>query len=115
MRTFPQAERPLLEAQEIQSLLVVPVFVDGILWGFLGVDDCRRKRSFGPEEEALLRAVAEALARTLGLQAVAEGIEDEAILAYLRELGFPLGQGFLLGRPGPLSHRALSHRGGVLP
>ena len=59
--------------------------------------------------------MAEALARTLGLQAVAEGIEDEAILAYLRELGFPLGQGFLLGRPGPLSHRALSHRGGVLP
>ena len=115
VRTFPQAERPLLEAQEIQSLLVVPVFVDGILWGFLGVDDCRRKRSFGPEEEALLRAVAEALARPLGVQAVAEGIEDEAILAYLRELGFPLGQGFLLGRPGPLSHRALSHRGGVLP
>ncbi|GAB5602659.1 EAL domain-containing protein [Thermus sp. FJN-A] len=65
--TFPEAERPLLEAQEIQSLLVVPVRVDGALWGFLGVDDCRRARAFTREEEALLRTVAEAVARTLDL------------------------------------------------
>ena len=49
--TFPEAERPLLEAQEIQSLLVVPVRVDGALWGFLGVDDCRRARVFTREME----------------------------------------------------------------
>lgn len=67
VRAFPESERPLLEAQEIQSLLVVPVRVDGALWGFLGVDDCQRERSFGPEEEAFLRTVAEALARVLDL------------------------------------------------
>ncbi|WP_038057428.1 bifunctional diguanylate cyclase/phosphodiesterase [Thermus amyloliquefaciens] len=65
--SFPQEERPLLEAQEIQSLLVVPVFVEERLWGFLGVDDCRRERGFSPEEEAFLRALAEALAHTLEL------------------------------------------------
>ncbi|BFH75907.1 EAL domain-containing protein [Thermus thermophilus] len=75
VRTFPQAERPLLEAQEIQSLLVVPVRVDGALWGFLGVDDCQRERSFGPEEEAFLRTVAEALARVLDLFARHHSLE----------------------------------------
>ncbi|WP_253665496.1 EAL domain-containing protein [Thermus scotoductus] len=40
-----------------------------------------------------------ALAQALGLQAIAEGIEDETILLYLKNLGFPLGQGYLLGRP----------------
>ncbi|BAD70813.1 MAG TPA: GAF domain-containing protein [Thermus sp.] len=39
VRTFPQAERPLLEAQDIRSLLAVPVFWEGRLWGFLGVDE----------------------------------------------------------------------------
>jgi diguanylate cyclase (GGDEF)-like protein len=67
VRTFPEEERPLLEAQEIQSLLVVPIRVEGRLWGFLGVDDCERERAFTLEEEALLREVAEALARTLDL------------------------------------------------
>lgn len=36
VRTFPQAERPLLRAQDIRSLLAVPVFWEGRLWGFWG-------------------------------------------------------------------------------
>ncbi len=67
VRTFPEEERLLLEAQEIQSLLVVPIRVEERLWGFLEVDDCERDRAFTLEEEALLREVAEALARTLDL------------------------------------------------
>jgi len=51
---------------------------------------------------ARLVAAVLALAQALGLQAVAEGIEDESTLAYLKKLGFPLGQGYLLGRPAPL-------------
>lgn len=43
-----------------------------------------------------------ALAQTLGLAAVAEGIEDEAARDYLRNLGFPLGQGYLWGKPEPI-------------
>jgi diguanylate cyclase (GGDEF)-like protein len=38
----------------------------------------------------------------IGLTAVAEGIEDPAQAAMLIELGCPVGQGFLYGRPGPL-------------
>jgi EAL domain-containing protein (putative c-di-GMP-specific phosphodiesterase class I) len=38
----------------------------------------------------------------IGLTAVAEGIEDPAQAAMLIELGCPVGQGFLLGRPAPL-------------
>jgi EAL domain-containing protein (putative c-di-GMP-specific phosphodiesterase class I) len=41
------------------------------------------------------------LARTLELQVIAEGIESQDQLDMLRALGTELGQGFLLGRPGP--------------
>jgi EAL domain-containing protein (putative c-di-GMP-specific phosphodiesterase class I) len=36
-----------------------------------------------------------------GCEVIAEGIEQQAELAMLRELGVPLGQGYLLGRPAP--------------
>ena len=39
------------------------------------------------------------LARTLGLEVIAEGIESPDQLKALRELGCELGQGFYLGLP----------------
>ena len=42
------------------------------------------------------------LARGFGLQTVAEGVEDQAALDVLAELGIDLAQGFYLGRPAPL-------------
>jgi diguanylate cyclase (GGDEF)-like protein/PAS domain S-box-containing protein len=41
------------------------------------------------------------LSQKLGLQCLAEGIETEAQLAFLRNLGCPLGQGYLFSRPLP--------------
>jgi diguanylate cyclase (GGDEF)-like protein len=49
---------------------------------------------------AVVRAV-QALADTLGLQVIAEGIETESQCQTLMELGCQFGQGFLLGRPQP--------------
>ena len=55
------------------------------------------------DREALVitRAVV-GLARTLGLRTVAEGVESEAVLAALADMGCDIGQGFLIGRPMPL-------------
>jgi EAL domain-containing protein (putative c-di-GMP-specific phosphodiesterase class I) len=49
-------------------------------------------------DEALVRTIVD-LADSLGLRAVAEGIEDHRQLARLRELGCRLGQGYLFARP----------------
>ena len=61
---------------------------------------------------AVLRAIC-ALGSSLGMEVVAEGIESEAQLARVRELGCRYGQGFLLGLPQPvcLLAPALSARG----
>jgi diguanylate cyclase (GGDEF)-like protein len=44
-----------------------------------------------------------ALARNLGLDVVAEGVEDRTALALLREMGCTIVQGYLLSRPLPAS------------
>ncbi len=51
-----------------------------------------------PGSAAMVTAMVD-LARRLGMRAVAEGIETEEQLGFLRELGCPLGQGFLFSRP----------------
>src|SRR2546425_4766639 len=51
----------------------------------------------GSDDWAFARAII-TLGRSLGLQVVAEGIEDVGQLAALRELGCGLGQGYLFGR-----------------
>lgn len=52
-------------------------------------------------DSAAICAAIIAMAHQLGLSVVAEGIETPGQLAFLREHGCELGQGYLLGRPGP--------------
>jgi EAL domain-containing protein (putative c-di-GMP-specific phosphodiesterase class I)/GGDEF domain-containing protein len=51
-------------------------------------------------KRALVRSMV-SLEQDLGTRLIAEGIEQPGELRALRELGVPLGQGFLLGRPLP--------------
>lgn len=54
--------------------------------------------STSPADAMIVRSTID-LARNLGLQVVAEGIEDEAVYDALRALGCDIGQGFHIGRP----------------
>jgi len=71
----------------VDSLKIDRTFVDGI-----GEE---------PDDSVIASAVI-ALAHSLGLTAVAEGVETEIALEELRELGCDYVQGYLLGRPLPV-------------
>ena len=57
----------------------------------------------GPEAQSTLALVegVVSLARTLGINTIAEGIETESQRQILLDLGCDYGQGYLLGRPAP--------------
>jgi diguanylate cyclase (GGDEF)-like protein/PAS domain S-box-containing protein len=59
------------------------------------------------EDAAVVRAIL-SLARTFGMEVVAEGIERPEEVAALKELGCPMGQGFYFSRP--LDAEALASR-----
>ena len=54
-----------------------------------------------PLDDASVRGFLE-VARVLGVKTVAEFVDEEAVLARVRELGFDFAQGFHIGRPQPL-------------
>ncbi|MFH1118527.1 MAG: ATP-binding protein [Bacteroidota bacterium] len=58
VRDFPAEERELLEPQDILSLLVVPVFAENSLLGFIGFDDCTEGSGWTESEAHILRSVA---------------------------------------------------------
>ena len=76
------------------------------------VDELKVDRSFvagllgDPEDAAIVAAVVN-LAHTLGLKAVAEGVESAGQLNRLRELGCDIGQGYYFGRPMPAESMAM--------
>ncbi|HMO69306.1 MAG TPA: EAL domain-containing protein, partial [Novosphingobium sp.] len=52
-------------------------------------------------ERLIVRSIIK-LAHALGQEVVAEGIEDAATLAALKQMNCDIGQGYLIGRPGRL-------------
>jgi EAL domain-containing protein (putative c-di-GMP-specific phosphodiesterase class I) len=60
------------------------------------VKDMSRDR----EDEAIVRSTID-LAHNMGLRVIAEGVESEAVLERLRQLGCDEVQGYLIGRPMP--------------
>jgi diguanylate cyclase (GGDEF)-like protein/PAS domain S-box-containing protein len=85
----------------------------------LPVQTLKIDRSFlarvpGDDGSAAIVVAVLALARALGMDTVAEGVETPEQLAFLRAHGCPLVQGFLLGRPQPAEQiTALLEHGGV--
>ncbi len=72
----------------------------------LPIDEIKVDRSFvtnmqrDPNDAMIVRATVE-LGKNLGLQVVAEGVEDPDTLRELTELGCDLAQGYLISRPMP--------------
>jgi signal transduction histidine kinase len=68
------AERTVLEPQGIRSIMVIPVFVQGVWWGFVGLDDCVKERVWTDAEKDSLRAGADMLGATIARQRVQDAL-----------------------------------------
>jgi EAL domain-containing protein (putative c-di-GMP-specific phosphodiesterase class I) len=75
-----------LQRFPIDILKIAKPFVDGV--------------ADASDEAIMARAIAD-LSRNLGLSTIAEGIEHRPQALALKELGCPLGQGYLFARPVP--------------
>ena len=61
VRDFAESVQAILVKQDIVSLIVVPVHVEGRIWGFFGFDNCRKEYVWGEGERAILASLAASL------------------------------------------------------
>lgn len=62
---LPEPIRSFLAAQNILSILVIPVFLQNDFIGLLGFDNCREKRNWSPIDVNLLQAASTSLSTAL--------------------------------------------------
>jgi signal transduction histidine kinase/ActR/RegA family two-component response regulator len=56
LNSVPENGRDFFPVYKLQSLLAVPLFLEGELWGYVSFDDCRNRRFFPEADEHILRS-----------------------------------------------------------
>lgn len=69
-----EADRKLLRAQSIQSVLAAPMVANGRLLGFVGLDAVRRQRTWSDEDRTLLTLVGNAFTGVLERKRALDGL-----------------------------------------
>jgi PAS domain S-box-containing protein len=64
--SFPKSERAILEPQGILSILVLPLWVGGQWFGFIGFDDVKTRREWDEDDIRLLQTAAEMVGTYIG-------------------------------------------------
>ncbi|MGF1518260.1 MAG: EAL domain-containing protein [Nodosilinea sp.] len=67
-RHFPPGEQVVLLRDSILSILMVPIFIDAQLWGYIGFDACQQEWEWNASDESILVAVAASLGGALKRQ-----------------------------------------------
>jgi PAS domain S-box-containing protein len=74
---FPPAARDIFEAEQIKSILALPVWVSQAWWGFVGFDDTRSARVWSQHDIGLLRTAADLIGSYLERTAAQEAVRTE--------------------------------------
>lgn len=86
--TLPAPWGPLLAGQGTRSVLILPMSLQGEIWGFLRFDDCRVHREWSADEVDALRVVAGVLAGAIARQILTKDrlqMEKRLLLSQKRE------------------------------
>lgn len=55
---FPETEKSILEPQGIKAILIIPLFIDKLFWGFIGFDNCITSEMWNKTEQQYLETAA---------------------------------------------------------
>ncbi len=61
----PSETKELLEKRNTKSILVLPLWVDDLFWGFVGIDECKTARNWTEAEHSILLAFAGTLSAAI--------------------------------------------------
>jgi two-component system NtrC family sensor kinase len=72
--SMSEGQRSVLQPQGIRSIITIPIMVEGVWWGFLGLDDCVQERTWTEAERDSLRTAADMLGAAIARQRAQDGL-----------------------------------------
>jgi diguanylate cyclase (GGDEF)-like protein len=86
VKDLPSLFKTYFEKQNIISILIVPIFVGDIFWGFIGLDECREMRKWEYDEIITLKAAAEVIGEAISHRRMSDTIKQLAYYDIITEL-----------------------------
>ncbi|MCU0344880.1 MAG: ATP-binding protein [Ignavibacterium sp.] len=65
IKDLPKEYQEAFIDNNIKSIILVPILIDGAYWGFIGFDECHSDRIWSSDEESLLSALAATIGEVL--------------------------------------------------
>jgi two-component system, NtrC family, sensor kinase len=81
--SFAEPIQATLKVQNIRSLILMPIEIEGTVWGFVGCDDCQRDRQWSNSEQSILRAAAGSLGGAIARQRTETQLQESRQLLQL--------------------------------
>jgi PAS domain S-box-containing protein len=75
VKDLPEENQKIFIDQSIKSIILVPILIDGVYWGFIGFDECHSDRIWTSDDESILSA----MAGTFGEVIKMNGFREELI------------------------------------
>ncbi|MFC2169998.1 PAS domain S-box protein, partial [Acidobacteriota bacterium] len=76
VESFPESEQTFLEPQGILSILVIPLWIEGKWYGFIGFDDVEARREWNEDDIRLLQTSAEMVSLYIERKKVESALRD---------------------------------------
>lgn len=88
VRNLPPDEQPILTSRGSKSIVITPIFVDDLFWGFIGFDDPQAERIWPDDEISALRLLAASIGAAIKRQQNEDNLRRERNIAEtLRDVG----------------------------
>ncbi|MDY7034320.1 MAG: PAS domain S-box protein [Thermodesulfobacteriota bacterium] len=81
INSFPETERVILQPQDILSILVLPIEVEGRWYGFVGFDDTQKVREWNKHDIRLLQTASEMIGTYLGRKKAKRRLLEEKVFS----------------------------------
>lgn len=79
VRELPEGNtKEILSSQDILSILVLPIWIEGKLYGFIGFDDCTLERGWGEDELHFLQSITSNLSSAISRRNAILEVENKA-------------------------------------
>jgi PAS domain S-box-containing protein len=76
VKDLSSGEKAVFESQNIVSIICVPIMVDDVWWGFIGIDDCVRERIWSESEVSVLKISANVIGAAIQYSRIEEELRN---------------------------------------